>query len=157
MRIKQIAVSIIFPILTSLALLLLIVGCNAATDEENVLVAPENGKNDEHDADADHDSAAQQFVPNDGAEVRITSPADGASFKSDANIPITIETTNFTIGEEGNHWHIYLEDKAIMVMGGETFVLQNLAPGDHEIDVYLSLGTHEDLENGDKIRIIVEE
>lgn len=70
---------------------------------------------------------------------------------------MTIETVNFSIGEEGNHWHIYLDGNPIMVMGGTTFVLQNLSPGHHEIKVYLSLETHEDLEQGDSVMIMVSE
>lgn len=105
--------------------------------------------------DYDHDN--RQFVPNNGAEVRILTPEDGAVVQSEAGIVITIETTNFTIGEDGNHWHIYYDGTPIMVIGGKAFVMQNLSPGEHEIEVYLSLGTHEDLENGDKISITVTE
>ena len=105
----------------------------------------------------DHDTAMRHFVPNDGAEVRITTPADEASFKSSDSVPVTIDTTDFTIGEDGNHWHIYIDGDPIMVMGGYTFVLQNLSPGQHDIEVYLSNGHHEDLEQGDKVTILVGE
>jgi hypothetical protein len=104
-----------------------------------------------------HDTALRQFVPNDGAEVHIASPANEAIFKSNDTVLVTIETVDFTIGEEGNHWHIYLDGNPIMVMGGYTFVLQNLPAGQHDIEVYLSNGHHEDLEQGDKVTILVEE
>ncbi|MCB9419932.1 MAG: hypothetical protein H6667_09015 [Ardenticatenaceae bacterium] len=106
--------------------------------------------------DADH-ADDEAFVPNNGAVVHITAPADGAIFKSSDSILVTIETTNFTIGENGNHWHIYLDGNPIMVMGGNTFVLQNLSAGGHDIAVYLSNGQHENLEDGDKVSITVEE
>jgi hypothetical protein len=106
--------------------------------------------------DADH-GQDEEFVPNNGAVVHITAPTDGATFKSNDSIPVTIETTNFTIGENGNHWHIFLDGSPIMVMGGNTFVLQNLSAGGHNIEVYLSNGQHENLEQGDKVSIAVEE
>ncbi len=144
-----------------------IVGCNATstTDTSGGDMSEPMGDNHDmgdmeesgHDEGSNHDEAARQFVPNNGAAVRIISPAEGDAFSLDDSIPVIIEPTNFTIGEEGNHWHIYLDGSPIMVMGGETFVLKGLAPGGHEIDVYLSLGTHEDLEEGDKITIMVEE
>lgn len=104
-----------------------------------------------------HGTAMRQFVPNDGATVRIAAPANEASFKSSDTVPVIIETTNFTIGEIGNHWHIYLDGSPIMVMGGNIFNLQNLSVGHHDIQVYLSNGHHEDLEQGDQVTIMVEE
>ncbi len=104
-----------------------------------------------------HDSEARQFVPNHGAEVHITAPEDGAVYQSSDNVLVKIETTNFVIGEEGKHWHIYVDGSPTMIMGGESYVLKNLSPGAHQIEVSLSLATHEDLEQGDKISITVEE
>ncbi|MEJ2747477.1 MAG: hypothetical protein P8183_06165 [Anaerolineae bacterium] len=108
-------------------------------------------------ADGASNSQDEMFVPNNGAAVHIATPADGSTFKSSKSVLVTIETTNFTIGENGNHWHIYLDGSPIMVMGGNTFVLQNLAAGEHDIEVYLSNGRHENLEQGDKVSITVEE
>lgn len=129
-------------IFSFILILLLIAGCNADSADDGAV---------------DHDATLRHFVPNDGAEVRITSPITGDAYESGASVPVTIETTDFIIGKNGNHWHIYLDGMPIMVMGGETYVLENLEPGEHEIDVYLSLGTHEDLEDGKKITIMVEE
>jgi hypothetical protein len=105
----------------------------------------------------DHDTTMRQFAPNDGAEVLISAPANEASFKLGDTVAVTIETTDFTIGEDGNHWHIYLDGTPIMVMGGNTYVLQNLSAGHHDIEVYLSNGQHQDLEEGDKVTIMVKE
>ncbi len=109
------------------------------------------------EASGDHDTAMRQFAPNNGAEVHIITPADESSFKSSDSVPVTIDTIDFIIGEDGNHWHIYLDGTPIMVMGGYTFVLQNLSAGPHDIEVYLSNGQHEDLEQGDRVTILVEE
>jgi len=108
-------------------------------------------------AGMDHGAEGRKFVPNDGAEVHIMSPKNEAVFNHQDGVPVIIATTNFTIGEDGRHWHIYVDGDPIMVMGGTTFVLQDLAPGAHEIEVFLSLGTHEDLQQGDKVSITVAE
>lgn len=99
----------------------------------------------------------EPFIPNDGAVVHISTPANEANFKLGDPVLMTIETTNFTIGENGNHWHIFLDGTPIMVMGGNTYVLQDLSVGQHNIMVYLSNGQHENLEQGDQITILVEE
>lgn len=144
-------------VLAGLILFLILGGlsaCSAAADTE----LEEDNSGMDHDEDmSGMDHETRRFVPNDGAKVSIVSPADETVFKSSDSVPIVIETVDFTIGEDGKHWHIYLDDAPIMVMGGTSFVLQNLSPGAHQIEVFLSLGTHEDLEQGDKISIVVEE
>ncbi|MBP6469269.1 MAG: hypothetical protein KBE23_11650 [Chloroflexi bacterium] len=137
-----------------------LVGCTAvatSTDRSNATTSDNQSMDSMDTTDAEHDEAADVFVPNNGAEVKLVSPADGAVVAAGADIPITIETVNFPIGENGNHWHIYLDGTPIMVMGGNTFVLQNLSSGQHTIEVFLSLGTHENLEEGDTRTITVEE
>lgn len=138
------------------------VGCTAVgnTDDSSHTTMNDNQAMDsmgDMATDAEHDQADDLFVPNNGAEVKLVSPTDGAVVAAGADIPITIETVNFPIGENGNHWHIYLDGTPIMVMGGNTFVLQNLSSGQHTIEVFLSLGTHENLETGDSHTITVEE
>lgn len=147
-----------------LAAFVSLAGCTAASapeSEAHDAVAPDAGVEEhgehEHDGEDGHDTAVRQFIPNGGAVVRITSPANDTTFAPGANVPVAIETVNFSIGEDGNHWHIYVDGDPIMVMGGNTFVLQNLSPGHHEIEVFLSLGTHEDLEQGDSVMIRVAE
>jgi len=136
-----------------------ITACQTTSSEEDMVDMSHDEEMTDVNAEAsdDHDAAMRQFTPNNGAEVRITAPANEASYKSGDAVPVTIETTDFTIGEDGNHWHIYLDGSPIMVMGGYTFVLQNLSVGQHDIEVYLSNGRHEDLEQGDKLTIKVEE
>lgn len=107
----------------------------------------------------DDDHAAAERVPNEGAVVRIVSPADGAVFESGEEIVVEIETENFDLGEEDNHWHVYVDGASWgMVMGSNTDeVLRGVEPGAHALAVYLSIGTHEELEEGDTISITVEE
>lgn len=103
------------------------------------------------------DEHAPHRVPNEGAVIRLVSPTEGAVFHAGDEIRIQIETENFTLGEEGNHWHFYVDGESPqMVMGGmNEAILRDLAPGTHEISVFLSRGDHADLEEGDSVTIIV--
>ncbi len=153
-------------LLMILIALSLVTACksNATEVDATPTVMPEDMSESGHDDDMsemnedhDHDSALREFTPNNGAAVIITAPADQASFKVGDPVPVTIQTTDFTIGENGNHWHVYLDGNATMVMGGTTYVLTDLSVGHHEIEVFLSNGDHQDLEQGDKVTIMVEE
>ena len=123
--------------------------------------AMEEETGDEHE-DGNHEHSGEQTegrVPNEGAAVRIVSPADGATFQSGEQIIVEIETENFDLGQADNHWHVYVDGSSWgMIMGGNTDeALSGIEPGEHEISVYLSIGTHEDLEEGDTITITVAE
>ena len=98
-------------------------------------------------------------VPNNGASISLISPADGATFKSGEEVMVEVAVENITVGESGNHWHIYVDDQSWgMIMGRNMDeVLRGLEPGVHEIAVYLSIETHEELEDGDSVRITIEE
>jgi hypothetical protein len=107
----------------------------------------------EHD---EHDSGAR--IPNNGAVIRITAPEDGAVVKAGDDLVVEVETENFVLGEDGNHWHIYVDGESYgMIEGGDLdYVLRGLEPGQYEISAYLSTGTHEELEEGSSITITVE-
>ncbi len=166
---RELPCHLIILVIMALIALLLVTACTAISSDENApaTVMPEGDMDDNsHDKDMSgmdmeggdgHDTDMRQFTPNDGAEVHISAPVNEASFKAGDTVPVTIETTGFTIGEDGNHWHIYIDGSPIMVMGGNTYVLQNLTAGHHEIEVYLSNGQHQDLEEGDKVTIMIEE
>jgi hypothetical protein len=114
----------------------------------------------EHDEEHAHDEGTEVIrIPNQGATISLLSPADGATFKAEEEIVVEIEVENITVGESGNHWHIYVDGSSWgMVMGSNTDeVLRGLEPGTHEIAVYLSIETHEELEVGDSVRITIEE
>ncbi len=123
---------------------------------------PEHDESENGDAeheDSDHDDETPERIPNDGAVIRITSPASGATFKAGEDVVVEIETENFTLGEEGAHWEIYVDGASWgSIEGGSTDeVLRGLEQGEHEISVFLSLETHEQLEEGDHLTIVVEE
>lgn len=137
-------------------------GQDSEHDEDAV---HEEGDDHEHDGegeDADHehnDDQAEDRVPNEGAVIRIVSPADGATFAVGEQIVVEIEAENFELGQDNNHWHVYVDGVSWgMVVGENTDeVLSGIEPGEHEISVYLSIGTHEELEDGDSITVSVEE
>ena len=98
-----------------------------------------------------------QRVPNHGATIQIVSPAEGATFKAGSDVKVEIRASNFHLGEDGNHWHLYVDGmSAQMIMGKmTTATVRGLTPGQHEIAVYLSNGKHEELEDGATVTITV--
>jgi hypothetical protein len=121
------------------------------TVQEEATEHIEEGDEHEHEEDTVR-------VPNEGAVIRIVSPADGATFTTADDIVVEVETENFTLGE-GNHWELYVDDSRwSSVEGGATSeVIRGLEPGEHTIAVYLATGEHEELEEGATITITVEE
>jgi hypothetical protein len=107
----------------------------------------------------DHAGEHPPRVPNEGAKISITSPQDDMQFNAGEDIPIEVEFENFDLTEEGNHWHIYINGQSYqMVMGGmNNAIVRDLEPGHHEISAYMSIGTHEELEEGDSIHITIAE
>lgn len=113
-----------------------------------------------NDEAMDHEeSDSVQRLPNDGAVIRIVSPAPGAIFTSGEDIVVEIEVENFDLTVEEQHWHVYVDGLSWgMVMGANTDeVLRGVSAGEHEIQVYLSIPGHEELEEGDMIQIEVKE
>jgi hypothetical protein len=109
---------------------------------------------------ADHnDQMAEQpkRVPNNGAKIELLSPQDGAAYKLGEEVTVRIATQNFELAQEGNHWHIFVNGKSYsMIMGDMTEArLPDLPAGKYEISVYLSIGTHEELEEGSAVIITV--
>lgn len=139
--------------------LFLVVGCANATPEP--AVEPSSEQQEEHDAAGSHDEDedhTEERIPNEGAVIRILAPADGTIFQTGEDIVVEIETESFVLGEEGKHWEVYVDGSSwASVEGGSDEVLRGLEPGEHEIAVYMSMGTHEQLEDGDSITIVVEE
>ncbi len=66
---------------------------------------------------------------------------------------------NFELDMETNHWHIYVDGTSWgMVIGEDTSqVLQGLEPGEHRVEVYLSIDMHRELIEGDAITINISE
>ncbi|MEW5957251.1 MAG: FixH family protein [Chloroflexota bacterium] len=96
-------------------------------------------------------------LPNNGAVIRIVSPKAGATLEKGSKVKVEIETENFKLGEDGNHWHVYVDGQSPqMVMGQMTeTTLADLPPGQHEVSAYLSVGSHQDLVEGASVTITV--
>lgn len=109
------------------------------------------------DPPAAHDDAQTVRVPNNGAAIRIVSPRNGDVFEQGQDIPVEIEVENFALGEEGRHWHVYINGRSPqMIMGKMTeTALRGLEPGQYEISAFLSINTHEDMEEGAAVTISV--
>jgi len=141
----------------------------AANDTDTTMENMDNEDMDHEDMtdmegmeDMDHEDADHEHnrIPNEnGATITITSPEDGATFNILDQVVVEVDVKNFTLGEDGNHWHVYVDGVSFgMVMGGNTDqALAGLEPGEHEISAYLSLGTHEEFEVGDSVTITIEE
>lgn len=147
-------------VLLALLMSLVLVACGGAASNGSMNNAADGatdtGQGEMDHGDTDH---AEERVPNNGAVIRIVSPADGAVFKTTDEVLVQVEIENFDLGADGNHWHVVLDDNSeIMVMGGNTDqALRNLAPGQHTIEAILSTGDHGDLEDTSKVTITVEE
>ncbi|KAA3642959.1 MAG: hypothetical protein DWQ07_20770 [Chloroflexi bacterium] len=140
-------------------------GCGGAAATETMTEDMDAMEHEDNEMDMDegehkHDAGAEVVrVPNDGAVVSIQSPADGASFAANEGVLVEIAVANFTLGEDNNHWHVYVNGVSWGMITGEdtSHVLQGIEPGEHLVEVYLAVGTHEELENGDSITIIINE
>ena len=113
-------------------------------ENSNMDAAMDNGNG--QDMEHDHSDGNDARVPNNGAVIKIVSPANNATFNKDEDVLIEIETENFDLSADGNHWHLYVDGTVwTMVSEGSTkSVLHGLEPGSHDIDVYLGLPTPED-------------
>lgn len=107
-------------------------------------------------AKKEHDHAPA-LIPNQGAVVRIVSPQDGAMIEPGQEVKVEIETDNFEVGQNGNHWHVLVDGRSPrMIMGAMTeTMLPDLEPGRHEISVRLSNGKHEELLEGAAVAVTV--
>lgn len=169
MRLKQPKFSILWliPLLLGLT-----TGCMAgptpaqsSEGEHSLEHAPEaEAAEHEHDDHA-HDEAGAEpdqsagRVPNNGAVVKIVSPQDEAVIAHETDLVVEIETENFELGVDGNHWHIFVDGESRGMITGVDYdeVLRGLEPGLHEIGAFLSNGAHEELAEGATITITVVE
>lgn len=129
-------------------------------DNEADMNNEDMGNMDHEDMDHEHEDEHNRIPNENGATITITSPEDGATFNVLDQVIVEVDVKNFALGENDDHWHVYVDDVSFgMVLGGNTDqALAGLEPGEHEISVYLSLGsTHEEYEDGDSITITIEE
>jgi hypothetical protein len=117
----------------------------------------------EHDDDHEHESsdAAHEHgdrIPNEGtASIRIVSLSEGDMFSEGEDIVVEVEVTDFELGQDGRHWHVYVDGESFgMVVGGKLFqILSGLEVGQHEVSAYLANGDHEEFQDGDVITITI--
>ena len=140
-------------------------GTEPAADDETMDSMEDEDMDDmDHDDmeedDHEHDDSEVVRIPNEGnASITITSPAGGDTFGTLDQVIVDVEVENFELGVDGSHWHVYVDGTSFgMVMGGNTDqALPGLEAGEHEVSVFLALGTHEEYEDGDAVTIVVEE
>ncbi len=126
------------------------------TNEEEHMEEGEHMEDSEHVEGDEHDDGR---IPNpEGATIRLLAPADGATFAEGEEVLVEVEVDNFVLGEDGNHWHVYIDGTSWgMVMGENTSqAIRGLEPGEHDIEVYIAGGDHIDFQEGDSIQITIE-
>ena len=89
-----------------------------------------------------------------GASVKIMAPKDGEALNRPLVI-VRVETTNWPLGEEGHHWHLYVNGKEQGMSQGNSPALQarDLQPGENIIEAVLSNELHQELNATDKITV----
>ena len=145
----------LLPLISLILLAILAVGCggNPSANETDSTMEMEEMATDNH-------NGGTVRIPNEnGAAIRIISPTRGSNFAFGEQVIVEVATENFPLGEENNHWHVYVNGASWgMIMGGnEDYPLSGLEPGTHEIAVYMSIATHEEYATGDSITITVSE
>ena len=99
-------------------------------------------------------------LPNEGASILIVSPASSSVHPPDREIEVVVSVDGIQLGGEANqHWHIYVDGESWgMIFGEETsHNLFGMLPGEHVVSVYLANAEHVEYEEGDSIRLVVEE
>lgn len=127
--------------------------------ESGEMEAMEHEEGDEHtEAEHQEEHKEEERIPNEGASIVIISPDSGSAFGTGEEVTVEVEVQQFALGEDGNHWHIYVDGTSWgMVVGGRTTeTLRGLDPGAHQIEVYLTDGSHAELQDGDSIDITLE-
>ncbi len=79
----------------------------------------------------------------DAPSIRIIEPTDNGVVYG-TQLAVTVETDNFEINSEGNHWHIWVDGQLQMMLYGPTAII-NVAPGTHEVCAIMSDVNHVDL------------
>ncbi len=109
--------------------------------------------------DTEHQDQPPQPVPDRDAIVTLLSPVQGMTLPYGNDVTVAVRCENFALGRGGRHWHIYVDGRpAKWVMDGtRQAVLHGLAPGKHEIAVYLAQGERHELAHGSAVTINVVE
>ena len=86
-------------------------------------------------------------IPANGASVKIVAPEHNTVLDRD-NVIVRVETIDWPLGEEGHHWHLYVNGKEQGMSQGNAPALQarDLQPGENVIEVTLSNEMHQELD-----------
>ena len=68
------------------------------------------GEHDHEEGMDDHGRGDIVMIPNNGASIFITAPGGNATFSTDEDVLVEVAVENFALGEDGNHWHVYVDD-----------------------------------------------
>ena len=92
-----------------------------------------------------------------GAAIKILSPTNGATIH-DSSVIVRVETTNLALGQDGTHFHLYVDGKVQgMSDGANTSIMaHDLTAGEHTLEVVLANGLHQELNVSDMIKVNVQ-
>ena len=133
-------------------------GGESSTEESGTMEEMEEMEHEEEGEHEEGEHADDERIPNGGATIHILSPADGSTFAEGEEIVVEVEVEDFALGEDGKHWHVYIDGASWgMVTGGDTDqALRGVEPGEHLIETYLAGGDHIELKDGASITIVVQ-
>lgn len=92
-----------------------------------------------------------------GPKLTITSPEDGASLKQPFMITWDSSVKLGPPDSGRDHVHVFVDGKSndYTVVGGNSFQLKGLSPGQHELDVTLQHADHSSAGAEDKVNVTV--
>jgi hypothetical protein len=141
-------------LLISVMLLLLIAFGSSGRAQADATPTPDHMMMDMSGTPMPEDGHNHERIPANGAAVKIVAPEHNAVLDRDSVI-VRVETSNWPLGEEGHHWHLYVNGKEQGMSQGNNPALQarDLQPGDNIIEVVLSNELHQELNAADMIAV----
>jgi hypothetical protein len=99
------------------------------------------------------DSGASSGSPS----VTITSPADGATVGQDVDVSWNTSVKLGPPDSGRDHVHVFVDGQSddYTVVGGNSFTVKGLSPGQHTIDVTLQHADHSSAGAGDEVDVTV--
>ena len=127
---KNIFSSNLFITILLVLLLVTFAACSSSSSESEAENEMESGEMEEmeHEEGDEHseeehekEHTEEERVANDGATIAVTAPESGTTYGSGEEVTIEVLVEQFTLGEEGNHWHVYVDGTSWgMVVGDRT-------------------------------------
>lgn len=126
---------------------------------EEAMDHSEHGKHDGHEKHEEHEGMTHDMnkAPNDGRVISILAPETGTEIEAGKMIMVKIDTENFDITAEGNHWHLYVDGELHTMVedGSSEIMLHDLSAGEHMIMTTLADESHVEYEDGAMVTIMV--